>query len=127
MDRLAIVFVEMLRGEVIDQGCNGGELLRHGLRDILGHDGGSADGRRISADQMGNSKPSVPTQSGNVGRPSRPNRRRHLHAGDADLGRLRHEQNMPPLYWRSGFLIALGMMVAVATTSSLIFLRRRWL
>lgn len=34
---------------------------------------------------------------------------------------------MPPLYWRSGFLIALGMMVAVATTFSLIFLRWRWL
>ena len=34
---------------------------------------------------------------------------------------------MPPLDWPNGFLIALGMMVAVATTLSVIFWRRRWL
>ncbi|MCX7156221.1 MAG: magnesium/cobalt transporter CorA [Rhodocyclales bacterium] len=34
---------------------------------------------------------------------------------------------MPPLDWPNGFLIAIGMMVAVATTLSVIFWRRRWL
>lgn len=36
-------------------------------------------------------------------------------------------KNMPPLDWPNGFLIALGMMVAVAITLSLVFWRRRWL
>jgi len=34
---------------------------------------------------------------------------------------------MPPLDWPDGFLIALGMMAAVAATLSFIFWRRRWL
>ncbi len=34
---------------------------------------------------------------------------------------------MPPLDWPNGFLIALGLMAAVATTLSVVFWRRRWL
>jgi hypothetical protein len=61
VNRLAIFFVEMLRGEGVDQDCDGGELLGHGFRDLLGHDDGSADGRHIFADETAKTKLSVPT------------------------------------------------------------------